>query len=175
MPNTYQFRKGGGARDAITKMLNSFRDQVLPGDITLGQHIYGSFYKAVIMASIVQREAGTDRDRGLIAGVYLNRLQHPSTFPHLDADPTVQYAIGKPGNWWPAPTQADLRVKSVFNTYVIVGLPPKPIANPIEKSIRAAVHPTPSQYYYFCHRPGTHGASVFSHDPQPLDCPGTPQ
>lgn len=182
MPDTYQFAKGSSAHAVIDKILQNFRVRVSAQDIQAGAKLYGSFYKAMIVASIVQREAGTDHDRGLIAGVYLNRLQDKSgQFKFLNADPTVQYAVGKPGNWWPAPlTDAQVHHNQAataprYNTYVYPNLPPGPIANPIAATIHATVNPTLSQYFYFHHVNGSHGASIFCTVQQGAQCVGPPQ
>jgi UPF0755 protein len=83
-----------------------------------------------------------------IAGVYRNRLDRGMK---LDADPTVQYGIGfKDGTWWPQITQDDYtNVISDYNTYLIPGLPPGPIANPGLSAILGAVYPETSDYLYF--------------------------
>jgi UPF0755 protein len=116
-----------------------------------------SLYEIVTLAAIVQREANRADEQPLIAGVYRNRLDIGM---RLDADPTVQYPIGQPGDWWPSITQADYQgVISDYNTYRIGGLPPGPIANPTVAAIRAAIHPEPSNYYFFradCRDDGYH-------------------
>jgi len=178
LPDTYQFFKGQGAHYAINRMLRDFEQKVSPTLIAEGKKLYGSFYQAVIMASIVEREAGTPHDRYLIASVYTNRLFHDTsnTFNKiLNADPTVQYAVGKAPDWWPVLTDKDLSVDSPFNTYKNAGLPPHPISNPGVDSIRAAVEPAATDYFYFHHVNGSHGKSIFCTIQQGAQCPGTPQ
>jgi UPF0755 protein len=80
----------------------------------------------------------------------LNRIK---TGMKLDADPTVQYALGYnpiQRTWWTNPlTAADLQVASPYNTYVTDGLPPTPISNPGLVSLQAVAHPAESDYFYF--------------------------
>lgn len=107
-----------------------------------------SVYEIVTLASIIQREAIHPDEHPKISSVYRNRL---AIGMKLDADPTVQYTIGKQGSrWWPQITQADYTgVISPYNTYLNPGLPPGPIASPGISAIRAAVYPAESSYYYF--------------------------
>ncbi|MEZ4667519.1 MAG: endolytic transglycosylase MltG [Anaerolineae bacterium] len=117
-----------------------------------------SMYQVVTLASIVQREAIHSDEQPLIAGVYLNRL---AINKQLEADPTVQYAIGfREGTWWPQITVDDYRgVQSPYNTYLNIGLPPGPINSPGLTAITAAIRPTQSDYYFFradCRSDGYH-------------------
>jgi UPF0755 protein len=112
-------------------------------------------FQVLILASIVEREARVASERPLIASVYLNRLhQHQGLY----ADPTVQYAVGKPGNWWPVLTTAQLHTPSPYNTYIHMGLPPGPIANPGLASIQAVVYPKHTQFLYFVAKGNGHHA-----------------
>ena len=104
-------------------------------------------YQGVVLASIVQRETRHPEEMPLIAAVYLRRLalQMP-----LEADPTVQYALGKHGAWWPAPLSvSDLQVASPYNTYRQPGLPPAPIANPGEAALQAVANAPQTQFLFF--------------------------
>lgn len=107
-----------------------------------------SMYQVVTLASIVEREAVWPDEHSLIASVYRNRL---SIDMRLEADPTVQYALnGERGRWWPNITLADYRgVISPYNTYLNIGLPPGPIANPSLSAILAATYPAESSYFFF--------------------------
>jgi UPF0755 protein len=120
-----------------------------------------SLYEVVSLASIIQREAVHEDEHPMIASVYRNRLRDGM---RLEADPTVQYPIGRPGNWWPQITQADYsNVVSPYNLYLNFGLPPGPIANPGISAIRAAVNPAVSPNYYFrarCDGSGYHEFAV---------------
>ena len=103
----------------------------------------------LIVASMVEREARTEEDRPIVASVIFNRLKNDMA---LDIDATIQYAIGKTkdNGWWKKDlTIDDLRFKSPYNTYINPGLPPGPICNPGLSSIRAAVNPADTPYYFY--------------------------
>lgn len=107
--------------------------------------------KQLIVASLVEREAKTEEDRPLVASVIYNRLEAGMA---LDIDATVQYALGqqKNGDWWKKDlTQDDLKVKSPYNTYQNVGLPPVPICNPGLSAINAAISPAQTNYLFYLH------------------------
>lgn len=166
-PDTYQLPGCATLDDFMGRVLANFDGRVT-GE-TRAQLRTLSLYETVTLASIVQREALFDDERPLIAGVYLNRLLSqglPGVPDKLDADPTVQYAIGNtrnPATWWPPLTRDDYYgVNSPFNTYLNRGLPPTPISNPGLASILAAVNPQPSGYYYFRACPGGGGRHIFS-------------
>jgi UPF0755 protein len=97
----------------------------------------------------------------VIAAVYLNRLaQDPPML--LNADPTVQYAVGTPNDWWPKLTSANLEVDSPYNTYIHEGLPPGPIANPGIAAIQSVGQPADVQYLYFFAKQDGSGEHVFA-------------
>jgi len=131
--------------------------------------------QAVTLASIVEREAVHIEEAPLIAAVYLNRL---SIDMKLDADPTVQYALGyqfDSNTWWKNPlTLNDLSVPSPYNTYQAVGLPPAPIANPSLEALRAVASAQPSPYYFFraaCDGSGYHVYAVTLDEQVANACP----
>ena len=96
------------------------------------------------MASIIEKETGQADERGLIAGVFLNRLRLGM---RLQTDPTVIYGIGPSFNG--NITRQDLRTKTSHNTYRIDGLPPTPIAAPSEASLKAVLYPDDTEALYF--------------------------
>ncbi|MGE5071978.1 MAG: endolytic transglycosylase MltG [Anaerolineae bacterium] len=110
-------------------------------------------YEAVTVASIVEREAVQPSESPMIASVYLNRLRIGMK---LDADPTVQYALGYnvlQRTWWTNPlTAVDLQSPSPYNTYLNTGLPPTPISNPGLDALRAVANPAESDFLYFSAR-----------------------
>ncbi len=160
-PDTYSLpRDKVTARDVILTALRNFDKKVTPQMRADLQAAGRTLFDAVRLASIVEREAGVEKERPTIAGVYLNRLQDGMA---LDADPTIQYALGNtrdPSTWWPQITQDDYQsVQSPYNTYLNPGLPPGPIANPALASIQAAIYPEKHPYYFFrtsCNNDGTH-------------------
>ena len=130
-------------------------------------------YEGITLASIVEREAVISDERDLIASVFINRLKIGM---QLEADPTVQYALGKQidGSWWKAPLSFDdLDIDSPYNTYRYPGLPPGPIANPGLESIEAVAFPAQSAYLYFraaCDGSGRHNFSTTFEEHQQFAC-----
>ena len=111
--------------------------------------------EALTLASIIEKETGIAADRGLVGGVFVNRLRIGMP---LQTDPTVIYGLGEAfdGNL----RKRDLQTDTPFNTYTRGGLPPTPIALPGLASLRAAVQPAPTKALYFVARGD--GSSVFS-------------
>lgn len=165
-PDLYLVPPDANAVYLIDQMLQNFGRQVTPAM----RQAYGgqglSLFEAVILASIIERETPTDEERPLIASVFINRVQ--AGMP-LQADPTVQYAVGYQqanNSWWKVPlSQADLEYGHPYNTYVISGLPPGPIANPGLSSLQAVANPADTDYLFFVldcfDNPA--GRHVFSH------------
>ena len=115
--------------------------------------------ETVILASLVEKEAVLESERARIAGVYANRLKIGMK---LDADPTVAYAARLDGRWRGTIYKSDLESRNRYNTYVHPGLPPGPIANPGEASLRAALRPEDTKAIYFVAAPDGRGTHVFS-------------
>ena len=163
-PDDYRLKPGITALELRDALLQNFNEQVTP-DLYQQALTQGlTMYEVVILASIVQREAAVTEEMGVIASVYLNRLRLPM---RLDADPTVQYAIGnsrEPGNYWPSITQDDYYGLSgvpnqSYSTYLNEGLPPGPIASPSLAAILAVLNAPPTEYFYFrlgCEGNGRH-------------------
>lgn len=160
-PDTYGIaRDKVSARDIIATALLNFDKQVTVQMRADVQAQGRTLYDAIRLASIVEREAAVEAERPTIAGVYFNRLTDGMA---LDADPTIQYALGNtrdPNTWWPQITQDDYQgVDSPFNLYRNLGLPPNPIDSPALASIRAAIYPEKHGFYFFrisCTQDGTH-------------------
>lgn len=158
-PETYLLDPDVTAVELVLTMLDAFEARVGP-ELRQGFAQQGlSLLEAVTLASIVEREAVHADERPLIAGVFLNRLRIGM---RLDADPTVQYALGAgpDGVWWRRTlTAADLAVDSPYNTYRVTGLPPGPIASPGLSALRSVAAPAASDYLYFradCDGSGRH-------------------
>lgn len=162
-PDSYRVPLDASAEDLLEMMLANFAGRVAP--LRAGFTAQGlSLHEAVTLASIVERETPLPEERPLVAGVFLNRLAAPM---RLQADPTVQYALGfAPGQstWWKSGlTTEELQIDSPYNTYLVEGLPPGPIANPGLASLQAVARPQPSDFLYFvadCGRPGAHTFAV---------------
>jgi len=149
-PDTYEFKADATASDVIDRMLTTFGERFTPEMRQQAKARGLSIHQAITLASIVEREAQVPDERALIAGVFHNRLK---TGMYLNADPTVQYALGYQADadqWWKRPLYIeDLGVDSPYNTYTHVGLPPGPICNPGLAALQAAVEPADTEYYYF--------------------------
>jgi UPF0755 protein len=141
-PDTYHFSRGTPTLAIIDTMVRRFRQEVTP----LMERAQGTgmkFEDVVILASIVEKETGRPEERPLIASVFLNRLRLGM---RLESDPTVIYGIG---NFDGDLKKKDLAERTPYNTYVIHGLTPGPIANPGLDSIKAVINPARTDYLYF--------------------------
>jgi UPF0755 protein len=174
-PDTYRVDANTSARALLEKLLDTFKARITPLRALIGKKTVDgkpmTLDQAVVLASIVEREAVKDAERPLIAGVYLNRLNTDETAGLLNADPTLQYGLATktyrmgdkavpPSGWgkinWWAPLQtggADVVLPAQlarYQTYLSAGLPPSPIAAPGLASLKAVANAnTASGYYYF--------------------------
>lgn len=154
-PDTYKLPKGIEPQDAIGMMVNKMREKFSFG-LRLQAKALGLTEREVLtLASIIEKEAVIDYERPIISAVYHNRLRRRMP---LQADPTAVYGVKGSGE---VITIKDLRRKTPYNTYIIKGLPPGPIASPSLKSIIAALYPADVPYLYFVsNNDGTHTFSV---------------
>lgn len=154
-PDTYMIAKGVKAKDALGIMIDRMREKY-SGKLSAEAEKMGMTETEVLtLASIIEKEAVVDSERPLISAVYHNRLHKRML---LQADPTSIYGIKSSKE---KITKADLQRKTPYNTYVINGLPPGPIASPGLKSIIAALSPANVPYLYFVsNNDGTHIFSV---------------
>lgn len=111
----------------------------------------------VTLASLVERETPRPEERPLVAGAFTNRLEKGMA---LQCDPTVMYALEREHKYRGSLSGKDLKFDSPYNTYEHSGLPPGPIGNPGEESLRAALQPAETQYIYFV--ANTHGGHFFA-------------
>ena len=149
-PDTYVFSDGTTARTAIRLMVERFQRVWQPEWDQRLQALAMSRHDVMALASIVEKEARLPEERPVIAAVYMNRLKAGML---LQADPTVQYALGK---HVARVFYKDLEVESPYNTYKHTGLPPGPIASPGRPSIVAALNPANVPYTYFVAYPDGH-------------------
>jgi len=143
-PNTYDFYVGESASSVISKFLNTFHRQLYADMYQLCENMGITFYEAVIIASMIEKEAANDSERATIAQVIFNRINAGMT---LGIDATILYEhpdhIGVQ-----IPTEI-LEEDSPYNTHIYKGLPPTPICNPGLASLEAALHPESHWYYYY--------------------------
>jgi UPF0755 protein len=147
-PDTYSFPKDVTIDEVISIMRENFDEKYnqIPnsGRSPLPKE------DIVILGSLIEREAKHEKDRPLVASVLFNRLRIGMP---LQIDATVQYALGyqRDGKtWWKRDlTFADLKINSPYNTYIITGLPPGPIANPGEDVLRAVINPAKTDYLFY--------------------------
>jgi UPF0755 protein len=145
-PSTYFFGRNLSAEQAAHNMHEEFRRRVEPEFQRAGQDRF-NLAQVVTLASIVQREARILQEMPMIAAVYSNRLKKRM---RLEADPTVQYALGKDtGQWKKGITYKDLDTQSPYNTYANFGLPPGPICSPGLDAVRAALKPAEADVIFF--------------------------
>jgi UPF0755 protein len=173
------------AYDVVARMLATF-DARVTEEMRLSAANQGlTVHQLVTLASLVEREAVIPEERPIIASVFLNRLRNGWL---LNADPTVQYALGydeRTGTWWRRLYFDELGVNSLadidhpYNTYRYPGLPPGPICSPGLASIQASAFPAQTDYFYFiadCHK--NDGSHLFArteeeHNANYASCGGT--
>ncbi len=162
-PDTYRFARGTSESQVVDKMVATFRrlfeQEVAPllASTSSGEGQPLEVRELVSLASIVEKEAGLDEERPLVAGVYANRLRIGMG---LYADPTIIFALKKSGEWDGNLRREDLQLDSPYNTYRYPGLPPGPICSPGLASLIAAARPADEEYLYFVSR--NDGSHVFA-------------
>lgn len=142
-PETYHFAPGTSEATVLKTMVDQMQKQLQPELIEGAARNGLDTHALVTLASIIQKEAGNDAEMARISAVFHNRLQRNM---RLQADPTVIYALG---NFDTNLTRADLRVVHPYNTYVVFGLPPGPIASPGIAALHAAAFPADDDALYF--------------------------
>ncbi len=157
-PDTYSFARGTPEREVVGTLVRTFRGRFDSEILPLLEADDGrSVRQLVTLASIVEKEAGLNEERPLIAGVFANRIRRGIA---LHADPTVIYALKLLGRWDGNIRRPDLELDSPYNTYRYPGLPPGPIASPGLASLEAAARPAEVPYLYFVSR--NDGSHVFA-------------
>jgi len=145
-PAVYEFPRHPTGEQMVAAMVAHFR-QEWTAISAEQQNLSGlPLEQVVTLASLVERETPKAEERPLVAGVFINRLQHHVP---LQCDPTVVYALELAGHYGGSLDAATLPFDSPYNTYRHTGLPPGPIANPGSASLRAALDPPETDYLYF--------------------------
>ncbi|MBI3955583.1 endolytic transglycosylase MltG, partial [Candidatus Gottesmanbacteria bacterium] len=149
-PDTYLIPKDASATAVVNIFTDNFNNKVTANVVEKAKNQGFTLDQVVIIASLVEREAMLDEDRPLVASIILNRLKLGMK---LDVDATVQYIVGYQSNeksWWKRElTFEDLKLNSPYNTYLKVGLPPTPIANPGLEAILAVINAPETDYLYY--------------------------
>ncbi|GMQ79239.1 MAG: endolytic transglycosylase MltG [Anaerolineae bacterium] len=149
-PDTYRISVKTNAEDLVYIMLDNFDEKLSPATRQAIGAQGLTIFEAVTLASIIQRESVIASESPAIASVFLNRIRDGIK---LQADPTVQYALGyqqASSSWWKSPLSSeDLEINSPYNTYVVYGLPAGPISNPGLTYLEAIAAPLVSDYYFF--------------------------
>ncbi|NOY69567.1 MAG: endolytic transglycosylase MltG [Deltaproteobacteria bacterium] len=153
-PDTYLFEQNPGPEKIVTTMIQRFTSVFSDKWEKQAHDMEMTVLQIVTLASIIEKETAVGSERPVISSVFYNRLKRHM---RLASDPTVIYGIKEfNGNL----TKKDLERKTPYNTYVIYGLPPGPIANPGRASLKAALFPATTDYLYFVAMPG--GSHYFS-------------
>ncbi|MFL1781275.1 Endolytic transglycosylase MltG [Candidatus Hepatincolaceae symbiont of Richtersius coronifer] len=144
LPNTYYFLKGDLRDDLLKNIKQSMNDYLDKLWQTRSPALpYKNKQEALILASIVEKEASELQDRKIVAGIFLNRLNRLNM--SLQADATVEYGLRKRGKI----NQRLSTIPTPYNSYINKGLPPTPIANPSADALKAVFYPYFSDFVYF--------------------------
>lgn len=155
-PDTYRFVRGTSDADLLNQAYGRLEEVLAREWAERSADVpYTQPYQALIMASLVEKETGVPQERGQIAGVFVRRLRMGML---LQTDPTVIYGLGE--RYTGKLTRAHLKEESPYNTYMVPGLPPTPIAMVGREAIHAALNPAPGSSLYFVARGD--GSHVFS-------------
>lgn len=154
-PDTYYFPRSYGAREIVKTMVRRFQREINDAWRQRAAQLGLTLHQVVTLASIIEKETGSPEERHLISSVFHNRLRKGM---RLETDPTVIYGLAEfDGNL----TREHLRTPSPYNTYLIKGLPPGPIASPGRAALEAALFPADAGYLFFVSRQdGTHQFST---------------
>ena len=154
-PARYEIREDAPPHEILQLMADEMVQRLDASDWSRLEELEMSPYEALVVASLIQREAGVEQDRPLISSVIQNRLELGMP---LQIDATVVYALGgSPGRV----LAEHLEIDSPWNTYRIIGLPPTPIGTVQVESLRAALDPATTNYlfYVLISEDGSHGFS----------------
>ncbi len=146
-PDTYRYFVGATAEAVVKKMLDNFAvkfTEKMERDLAANNR---TVYDAVILASIIEKEAKSATDKKMVADIFWKRIDAGK---RLESDATINYITKKNTT---TPSISDLDTESSYNTYRNVGLPPTPICNPGLDALIAAVYPTANDYWFFLHTP----------------------
>jgi peptidoglycan lytic transglycosylase G len=155
-PDTFETKPNAPVADLVQLQLQDFKRRIKGVDMSYARSKNLTVYDVLIIASMIEREAGLPNQRKLVSSVVYNRLHEGMT---LGIDATVRFATG---NYTKPLTESELAIDSPYNTRTNAGLPPGPINSPGLDSIEAAAHPAKSGYLFYVTEPQTCGKLAFS-------------
>jgi cell division protein YceG involved in septum cleavage len=156
VPDTFELVKHASAANLVQLQLEDFKRRIEGVDMSYARSKNLTVYDVVTIASMIEREAGQESQRKLVAAVVYNRLHDGMP---LGIDATTRFATG---NYTQPLTESELAVDSPYNTRTHTGLPPGPIGSPGLASIEAAAHPAKVDYLYYVVEPGACNKLAFS-------------
>lgn len=149
-PDTYEFYNASSAHTVINKMLQRFDEVYTDVFKQRAKEVGFTTDQAVILASIIEKEAGHSSDFRYVSSVFHNRINSSDTFPRFESDATVVYAITHITGERPEQVTHDtISYDSPYNTYLYNSFPPGAISNPGMNALKYAVYPADTNYYFF--------------------------
>ncbi|HEY4379519.1 MAG TPA: endolytic transglycosylase MltG [Acidobacteriaceae bacterium] len=143
-PDTYRFARHVAPGQILATMVKRFRQ--VSTQLGLATQPPDTIAATVTLASLIEKEVSQDSERSLVSSVFTNRLARKMP---LATDPSVIYAALLEGRYRGSIYESDLQAQSAYNTYRHAGLPPGPICNPSVASLKAALAPAHTDYFYF--------------------------
>ncbi|MDX6589969.1 MAG: hypothetical protein QOI84_1243, partial [Solirubrobacterales bacterium] len=155
-PDTFELKPNAPVADLVQLQLQDFKRRIKGVDMKYAKSKNLTIYDVLIIASMIEREAGVPKQRKLVASVIYNRLHEGMP---LGIDATIRFATG---NYSKPLTESELAVESPYNTRTNAGLPPGPIDSPGLASIEAAAHPAKTPYLFYVNNPETCNELAFA-------------
>jgi uncharacterized YceG family protein len=155
-PDTFELKPDAPAADLVQLQLQDFKRRIKGVDMSYAKSKNLTVFDVLIIASMIEREAGVASQRKLVAAVVYNRLHEGMP---LGIDATIRFATG---NYTQPLTESELAVESPYNTRTNAGLPPGPINSPGIEAIEAAAHPAKAGYLFYVNKPNTCSELAFS-------------
>lgn len=148
-PDTYEFYNASTEVVVINKLLKRFNEVFIESYAIKAKELGYTVDEILTLASMVEKEGGTQADFFNISSVFNNRLKNAARYPYLECDATIVYALEHETGEHVNPTKEHLSYQTPYNTHTNKGLPPGPISNPSASAIRAALYPADTDYYFF--------------------------
>ncbi len=158
-PETYRFLQNSNEFMVLKKLVTQFRASINSAMLDSAKKFGFDLQKLITFASLVEKETAREDERGLVAGVYHNRIKKNML---LGCDPTLIYMLVRRGEWNGNIQRKHFSINDPYNSYLKRGLPPGPIANPGLASIMATLNPEETDYLYFVGKNDGTGAHDFS-------------